>query len=55
MIEKAVVEDSDRISGLLERKEGEEFFNIRDELKNMLDEKVGISELSLTLRSHLIR
>jgi succinate dehydrogenase / fumarate reductase flavoprotein subunit len=42
MIEKAIVEESSRISGLLEKKDGEEFFNIRDELKNILDEKVGI-------------
>jgi succinate dehydrogenase / fumarate reductase flavoprotein subunit len=42
MIEKALVEESSRISGLLERKVGEEFFNIRDEIKNILDEKVGI-------------
>jgi succinate dehydrogenase / fumarate reductase flavoprotein subunit len=42
MIGKVVVEESSRISGLLERKVGEEFFKIRDELKNILDEKVGI-------------
>ncbi|HEX7575641.1 MAG TPA: succinate dehydrogenase/fumarate reductase flavoprotein subunit, partial [Candidatus Methanoperedens sp.] len=45
------VEESGRISGLLERKVGEEFFNIRDELKNILDEKVGIfrNELDLVI------
>jgi succinate dehydrogenase / fumarate reductase flavoprotein subunit len=42
LIEKAIVEESSRISGLLDRKVGEEYFNIRDELKNMIDEKVGI-------------
>jgi succinate dehydrogenase / fumarate reductase flavoprotein subunit len=57
IIGKAVVEESSRISGLLERKVGEEFFNIRDELKNILDEKVGIfrNELDLEIALDKIR
>jgi succinate dehydrogenase / fumarate reductase flavoprotein subunit len=57
MIKKAVVEESGRISGLLERKVGEEFFNIRDELKNILDEKVGIfrNEFDLSKALDMIR
>jgi len=42
LIEKAVLEDQKRISGLLERKEGEDFSRIRDELKTILDERAGI-------------
>ncbi len=42
VIEKAVSEESLRISGLLERKDGEAFFKIRDELKAVMDEKAGI-------------
>ena len=42
IIEKAVLEEQKRISGLLERKEGEDFSRIRDELKTLLDERAGI-------------
>lgn len=42
ILDKAVFEEGKRISGLLDRKEGEEFFKIRDELKTILDEKAGI-------------
>jgi len=42
IIEKAVLEEQKRISGLLERKEGEDFSRIRDELKTILDERAGI-------------
>jgi len=54
---EAVVEESNRISGLLGRKVGEEFFTLRDELKNILDEKVGIfrNELDLAIALDMIR
>ena len=57
VIEKAVVEETNRISVLLGRKKGEEFFNIRDELKNILDEKVGIfrNELDLAKALEMIK
>ncbi|MCZ7402324.1 MAG: FAD-dependent oxidoreductase [Candidatus Methanoperedens sp.] len=57
MIEKAVVEETNRISFLLERNKGEEFFNIRDELKNILDENVGIfrNEFDLAIALDKIR
>jgi succinate dehydrogenase / fumarate reductase flavoprotein subunit len=57
IIEKAVIEESSRISGLLEQKDGEEFFNIRDELKDVLDEKVGIfrNEFDLAIALDKIR
>lgn len=42
IIEKALLEEQKRISGLLERKEGEDFFRVRDELKTILDERAGI-------------
>lgn len=52
-IEKAVIEGSERISKLLGRENGEPFFKIRDELKTVLDEKIGIfrdeKNLSLAL------
>ena len=57
MIEKAVVEEGSRISGMQERKVGEEFFNIRDDLKDILDEKVGIfrNEFDLAIALDKIR
>ena len=57
MIEKAVVEDSSSISGLMGRKVGEEFFIIRDELKNILDENAGIfrNEFDLAIALDKIR
>ena len=42
LIDKATEDEKKRISGLLERKAGEEFVKIRDELKTILDEKAGI-------------
>ncbi len=41
-IENAVKVESDKISELLNRKEGEAFYTIRDELRTVMDEKVGI-------------
>jgi succinate dehydrogenase / fumarate reductase flavoprotein subunit len=57
MMEKALVEVTNRISVLMERKDGEEFFKIRDELKNILDEKAGIfrNENDLTMALDKIR
>ncbi|VVB94496.1 Fumarate reductase (CoM/CoB) subunit A [uncultured archaeon] len=53
IIEKAVENETKRISGLLDKKEGEAFFTIRDELRTVLDEKAGIfrdeRDLSLAL------
>ncbi len=53
IIEKAVEGETKRISGLLDKKEGEAFFKIRDELRTVLDEKAGIfrdeHDLSLAL------
>ncbi len=42
IIEKAVEEERKRILEFLNRKQGEPFFRIRDELKTVLDEKAGI-------------
>ncbi len=42
ILEKAVDEESLRISGLLDRKDGEPFPPLRDELRNITDGKVGI-------------
>ena len=42
LIDRATEDEKKKISGLLERKVGEEFFRIRDELKTILDEKSGI-------------
>ncbi|HLB71375.1 MAG TPA: FAD-dependent oxidoreductase [Candidatus Methanoperedens sp.] len=42
IIERAVEEEKRTISNLLGREEGEVFFKIRDELKDEMDEKVGI-------------
>lgn len=42
IIESAVEEEKRTISNLLGREEGEVFFRIRDELKDEMDEKVGI-------------
>ena len=42
IIERAVEEEIRTISNLLGREEGEVFFKIRDELKDEMDEKVGI-------------
>ena len=57
LIEKAIEDEKKKISGLLERKVGEEFFRIRDELKTILDEKSGIfrKELDLTIALDKIR
>lgn len=41
-VENAVKWESDKISELLSRKEGEAFYTIRDELRTVMDEKVGI-------------
>jgi succinate dehydrogenase / fumarate reductase flavoprotein subunit len=53
VIEKAVNEESRRISGLLERKAGEAFFKIRDELKAVMDERVGIFRDEQNLKAAL--
>jgi succinate dehydrogenase / fumarate reductase flavoprotein subunit len=53
VIEKAVSEESRRISGLLERKAGEAFFKIRDELKTVMDEKAGIFRDEQNLKAAL--
>ncbi len=42
IIDKAVHGESQRISTLLGKNEGEAFFKIRDELKEVMDEKAGI-------------
>ena len=42
VIEKAVEEESGKISEVLSRKEGEAFYTIRDELRAVMDEKIGI-------------
>ncbi len=42
ILEKTVAEDANKISGLLNRKEGEASFIIRNELNTVMDEKVGI-------------
>ena len=42
IIEKMVENEKRRISELLNREEGEEFFKIRDELKSLMDERAGI-------------
>lgn len=42
IMERSLNEEKDRISGILDRKEGEPLFNVRDELKTVLDEKAGI-------------
>ncbi len=41
-IENAVKDESDKISELLNRKEGEAFYTIRDGLRTVMDERVGI-------------
>ena len=57
VIDRAIDEEKIKISGLLERKAGEEFFKIRDELKTILDEKAGIfrNEEGLTIALDRIR
>lgn len=57
LIERAIEEEKKKISVLLERKVGEEFFKIRDELKTILDEKAGIfrNEEDLTRALEKIR
>ncbi len=54
IVDSMVEEEAKRISSLMSRKDGEEFFKIRDELKNVLDEKAGIfrdeRNLSLALQ-----
>ncbi len=57
LIDKAIEAEKKKISGLLERKTGEEFFKIRDELKTILDEKAGIfrNEEGLTIALDRIR
>ncbi len=42
IVEKAVEEERERISRLLERKDGETFNLLRDELRKVMDEKAGI-------------
>ncbi len=42
MLEKTAREESQRILSLVNKNEGEAFFKIRDELKEVMDEKVGI-------------
>ncbi|VVB89780.1 Fumarate reductase (CoM/CoB) subunit A [uncultured archaeon] len=56
-LERSVLEESARISGLLNKTEGEPFFNIRDSLKAIMDEKVGIfrDEQKLTTALENIR
>ena len=56
-IDRAVEDEKKKISGLLERKDGEEFFKIRDELKTVLDGKAGIfrNEIDLTIALDRIR
>lgn len=53
IVEKAVEDESKRISELLGRKDGEAFFIIRDELKNVLDEKAGIFRNEANLKAAL--
>ncbi len=57
VIDRAVEEETKRISGLLDKKEGEAFFTVRDELKTVLDEKVGIfrDEMNLSLALERIK
>ncbi len=56
-IDRATEDEKKKISGLLERKTGEEFVKIRDELKTILDEKAGIfrNEEGLTIALDKIR
>lgn len=53
IIKNAVNEESRRIFALLEKKEGFPFFEIRDELKDIMDEKVGIFRNETNLRMAL--
>ncbi len=53
LIERAVSDESNRISALLNRSEGEAFFKLRDELKDVLDEKAGIFRDEKNLNSAL--
>jgi succinate dehydrogenase / fumarate reductase, flavoprotein subunit len=57
LIDRATEDEKKKISGLLERKAGEEFFRIRDELKTILDENSGIfrTELDLAIALDKIR
>ena len=53
VIERAVEEESQKISGLLNRRTGEAFYMIRDELRAVMDEKVGIFRDKQALSSAL--
>ncbi len=53
IIESAVNEESLRISALVDKKEGSPFFGIRDELKDIMDEKVGIFRDETNLKTAL--
>ncbi|MFZ2410428.1 MAG: FAD-dependent oxidoreductase [Candidatus Methanoperedens sp.] len=53
IMEKEVHEESLRISTLLGKNEGEAFFKIRDELKEIMDEKVGIFRDEKNLKAAL--
>ncbi|MCZ7356530.1 MAG: FAD-binding protein [Candidatus Methanoperedens sp.] len=55
IIEKAKEEEKDRISRLVKKSKGEAFFPIRDELKKVLDEKVGIFRDEENLRYALLK
>ncbi|VVB86501.1 Fumarate reductase (CoM/CoB) subunit A [uncultured archaeon] len=52
-IDKAVDDETGRISAPLNKKDGEPFFTIRDELKKALDENVGIFRNEMNLSSAL--
>ncbi|TRZ92088.1 MAG: FAD-dependent oxidoreductase [Methanosarcinales archaeon] len=52
-LEISVREESQRISAMLDKKDGEEFFRIRDELKTSMDENVGIFRDERKLRTAL--
>ncbi len=54
-LESGVGEESQRISALLDKNEGEVFFRIRDELKITMDENVGIFRDERKLETALAR
>ena len=56
-IERSMHDETRRVSSLLKKKEGEMFFKIRDELKTIMDENVGIfrNEKKLTAALENIR
>lgn len=53
IVEKAVEEERERISRLLERKDGETFNLLRDELRKVMDEKAGIFRVEKNLDQSL--